>query len=247
MFHDQKVFTISGILKRHHETLFTPKLPQPLVEAIQEISFGTIDRIKLDFEEPFWDLNNPGIMFLWNEENEDSVEVNRKNWFKFVFGFDEILNHPSTLMGWISGKAARYFLKWYKMLNQVKLKPMICRFMETLSDDDIAQDLCSQLQSIISKYRNDPNWQLPKLKQTVVTRWYTNSNFKGVYSYRNQSCDLKGITNKDLSTPIYVNGYPRILFAGEATDTDHYGTVHGAMGSGVREVDRLEAFWKNNP
>ena len=112
MFHDQKVFVISGILKRHHETLFTPKLPQPLVEAIQEISFGTIDRIKLDFEEPFWDLNNPGIMFLWNEENEDSVEVNRKNWFKFVFGFDEILNHPSTLMGWISGKAARYFLKW---------------------------------------------------------------------------------------------------------------------------------------
>ena len=34
-------------------------------------------------------------------------EVNRSNWFKFVYGYDEILQHPSTLMGWISGSAAR--------------------------------------------------------------------------------------------------------------------------------------------
>ena len=119
--------------------------------------------------------------------------------------------------------------------------------METLSDSEIAEDLCSKLQSIISKYKQDPNWTLPKLKQIIVSRWYSNPNFKGVYSYRNHSSDLKGITNKDLSHPIYVNGCPRILFAGEATDSDHYGTVHGAMCAGAREVDRLEAFWKNNP
>ena len=81
----------------------------------------------------------------------------------------------------------------------------------------------------------------------AITRELASIFSKGVYSYRNQSSDLKGITNKDLSNPIYVNGCPRILFAGEATDSDHYGTVHGAMCSSVREVERLEAFWKNNP
>ena len=64
--------------------------------------------------------------------------------------------------------------------------------METLSDSEIAEDLCSKLQSIISKYKQDPNWTLPKLKQIIVSRWYSNPNFKGVYSYRNHSSDLKG-------------------------------------------------------
>ena len=53
--------------------------------------------------------------------------------------------------------------------------------METLTDEEIGQDLCNKLQSMISKYKQDPDWILPKLKQIVVTRWYTNSNFKGVY------------------------------------------------------------------
>ena len=35
-------------------------------------------------------------------------------------------------------------------------------------------------------------------------------------------------------------------FPGEATDAEHYGTVHGAMSAAAREVSRLEAFWKNN-
>ena len=104
-----KLNGISGthsFLKKYHERLFTPQLPLTMVEAINEISFGTIDRIKLDFEEPFWDLNNPGFMILWNNENPEA-EVNRSNWFQFVYGYDEILHHPNTLMGWISGKAAR--------------------------------------------------------------------------------------------------------------------------------------------
>ena len=107
---DHVISTVSlGILKTNHASLFTPKLPPSIVEAITEISFGAIDHIKLDFEEPFWDLDNPGIMILWSSD-VDSVpetEINRSNWFKSIYGYDESLNHPNTLMGWISGRAAR--------------------------------------------------------------------------------------------------------------------------------------------
>ena len=45
-FHaDHVMSTVSlGILKAYHKTMFTPGLPAKIVEAIEEISFGTIDR-----------------------------------------------------------------------------------------------------------------------------------------------------------------------------------------------------------
>ena len=91
------------------------------------------------------------------------------------------------------------------------------RFMETLSDLEIEQDICNYLQDVIRKYKTDPNWKIPKLRKIIVTRWNSNPNFCGVYSYRNQDSDAKGIVNKDLSLPVYVQGCPRLLFAGEAT------------------------------
>lgn len=33
--------------------------------------------------------------------------------------------------------------------------------------------------------------------------------------------------------------YPRLLFAGDATISDHFGTIHGARISGIREANRI--------
>lgn len=223
---DHLISTIPlGVLKTFHRQIFNPSLPNDLITAIESISFGTIDRVKLDFEEAFWDLNDPGLLIV--QEQETRIEtVDRTNWFRHIFTFDEVIYHPTVLMGWLSGEAAR--------------------FMENLTDEEIAEDVCKYLEGIMRKNKKDPEWKLPTLRQIVVTRWHSNPNFKGVYSYRNQTEDAKGVTNKDLSSPVYVNGCPRILFAGEATDFSHYGTVHGAMSAAQREVERLEAFWKNN-
>ncbi len=213
-----------GVLKKLHTSLFDPGLPTSLVSAIESISFGSIDRIKLDFLEAFWDLEDPGLLIVQKEELQN--KVTRQNWFRHIFTFDEVLYHPTTLMGWISGDAAR--------------------FMEELSDDEIASDICHYLESIMQKFKRDPSWKLPKLRQIVVTRWSSNPHFCGVYSYRNQNSDAQGITNEDLSRPESIKECPRVLFAGEATDAKHYGTVHGALSAAQREVARLELFWKNN-
>ncbi len=51
-----------------------------------------------------------------------------------------------------------------------------------------------------------------------------------------------GITNVELSYPLTdESGNLRVLFAGEATEGSYYGTVHGAMISAEREVNRLQA------
>lgn len=48
-----------------------------------------------------------------------------------------------------------------------------------------------------------------------------------------------------LSSPLCdLNNKPKICFAGEATSTHYYSTVHGAIEAGFREADRLTQFYK---
>ena len=222
---DHLVSTMSlGVLKHSHAEIFTPNLPNSLVKSIEEIGFGSVAKIKIQFSQAFWDMHNPGFMILLQNE---PLETSRETWCQYIYGFEGVLNYPNMLMGWISGDAARY--------------------AESLPDEIITQDIKMYLESILQKHYQNEKWELPTIEKVFVTRWSSNPNFRGVYSFRNHQCDLQGIANKDLAQPIFIDGFPKILFAGEATDKDHYGTVHGAMSAATREVNRLEAFWKNNP
>ena len=74
----QKVFKISadhlvstmslGVLKNQHAKIFKPSLPNLLVKAIEEIGFGSVAKIKIQFAESFWDLKNPGFMILLQDK-----------------------------------------------------------------------------------------------------------------------------------------------------------------------------------
>ena len=52
-----------GYLKKHHMKLFSPPLPSKNIAAIESIDFGTIDKIVLEFDHPFWNHDNPGLYF----------------------------------------------------------------------------------------------------------------------------------------------------------------------------------------
>ena len=87
-------------------------------------------------------------------------------------------------------------------------------------------------------------------------RRYT--KFSGSYSYRTPACDLASLGPWSLAEPLQ----DRLLFAGEASDSGHYGTVTGAMQvlpqppvypaqchlllfqAGIREGDRAEKLLK---
>lgn len=70
--------------------------------------------------------------------------------------------------------------------------------------------------------------------------WLKNPHFLGTYSFHSLRTAAFKVTNEDLAKPILdTNGKPLIQFAGEATSTPHFSTVHGAIESGWREADRL--------
>eukprot|EP00090_Calanus_glacialis_P007049 TRINITY_DN15513_c0_g1_i2.p1 TRINITY_DN15513_c0_g1~~TRINITY_DN15513_c0_g1_i2.p1 ORF type:complete len:476 (-),score=114.85 TRINITY_DN15513_c0_g1_i2:47-1474(-) len=201
-----------GVLKETHMSLFEPQLPQKKIEIIEQLGFGVMDKIFLEFEEAFWDTENPGIQLVMTDidyHDEDLANA----WQNHIAGFDGVCGQPNVLCGWVCGEPART--------------------METLSEEEVKQTCWS----LLRKYVGDTT---PCPKYCKVSSWGSNKLFRGSYSYRPPSCDELSIGPWTLSTPVMdKEGRTRLFFAGEATDTDHYGTVTGAMMAGSREGGRV--------
>jgi len=199
-----------GVLKENHSTMFVPKLPPKKVEIIDMLGFGVMDKIFLGFTEIFWDQTKPGVQFVMTDREDRSLA---DTWQDHIAGFDGVCGQPNVLCGWICGDPAR--------------------FMETLSEEKIIETCWSLLRRFVGD-------SVPCPAFCQVTRWGQHQLFKGSYSYRPPSCDELSIGPWTLATPVQDKiGRARILFAGEATDTEHYGTVTGAMLAGNREGSRV--------
>lgn len=105
---DHVIVTCSlGVLKENYETMFIPELPQQKKSAIQGLSIGTVDKIYVEFEKPFWEPNWQGFSLLWNKDDLNEVQKSKNSWVQDVFGFYAVDYQPNILCGWISGNNAR--------------------------------------------------------------------------------------------------------------------------------------------
>jgi hypothetical protein len=97
---------------------------------------------------------------------------------------------------------------------------------ETKSDTQIIAEIMIHLKSI---YGNS----IPNPTNMLRTKWGQNINSFGAYSY-----PTNGSTSADFDTLAnQVNN--KIFFAGEHTEREYRGTVHGAYLSGIREADKI--------
>ena len=100
--------------------------------------------------------------------------------------------------------------------------------METLSKEEVKTNLMKRLREFMP--------DLPEPIKIVITKWNTNENTLGSYSYQSVNSVKAGVGPRNLAKSI---GDGRVLFAGEASNEKHYSTVHGAVESGWREADRI--------
>lgn len=97
---------------------------------------------------------------------------------------------------------------------------------ESMSDNDIINEIMLHLKSI---YGNS----IPNPKNLLRTKWGQNINSFGAYSYA-----TNGTTTADFDT-LAKSVNSRVFFAGEHTNREYRGTVHGAYLSGIREADKI--------
>lgn len=228
-----------GYLKRYLNTMFFPPVVEAKKHAVMQLGFGTVNKIFLVFEKPFWPPESEGYSFVWVEEPQSERSKGpaaaakpqiADTWQKSIMGFYTIPNQPNVLLGWIAGKEAR--------------------FMETLDDGDVLL-ACTEL---LRKFTNQT--LLPNVTKLIRSSWSSNPYVQGSYCYKTQACDSIPDPISDLASPITMmleeksigalRQHPAVLFAGEATHPLYYSTVHGAMLSGQREADRLAIYYKSS-
>lgn len=210
-----------GYLKKNHETMFEPRLPLAKRDLIESIGFGTVNKIILEFERPFWN-DDHGIKLIWEEEDYEKFPT----WVHDIIAFDVVRRQPNLLIGWIGGRGAR--------------------LMENETDANIAETCIKTLNRFLPVNYNKPT----RLIGCICSRWNSNPFVCGSYSFQSINSFNQRVEKlheplynpSTISNKLGTSGsrIPRVLFAGEATAGKLYSTTHGAIISGWREAERLK-------
>lgn len=216
------IFTASlGVLKKYHQNLFTPNLPQEKVAAIEAYGFGTVGKVFLEFSEPFWKEDGEPFIsysFLWLDDAKKEAKESNRDWMIDVTAFYAVDQFPNILELFVGG-------------------PKINEF-EARSDQQLIDDCMWMLEKFLGK-------SLPKPLNMTRTKWLTNDNFLGAYSYGSIEAEKANVGVKQIASSIKnTNDAPIILFAGEATDLKFPSMAHGAVRSGFTAAKKIIEFYE---
>ncbi|XP_035275357.1 spermine oxidase [Anguilla anguilla] len=218
---DHVVVTASlGVLKKSHESLFSPGLPEDKVQSIQKLGISTTDKIFLEFAEPFWSPECNSIQFVWEDEAQlEQPAYPEELWYRKICSFD-VLYPPERygymLCGWICGDEAL--------------------LMERCDDETVAET-CTDL---LRKFTGNPD--IPKPRRILRSSWGSNPYIRGSYSFTRVGSSGGDVERLGMPLPYAESTKApplQVLFAGEATHRKYYSTTHGALLSGQREATRL--------
>ncbi|KAG5304577.1 amine oxidase/SWIRM domain-containing protein [Histoplasma capsulatum G186AR] len=197
-----------GVLKKG-SIKFEPPLPEWKTGPVNRLGFGTMNKVILVFEKPFWDCERDMFGLLREPTTKNSLSQSD-----------------------YSQNRGRFYLFW----NCIKTAglPVLIALMagdaahqaERMTDSEILSEVTSQLRNIFKHIA------VPDPLETIITRWGQDKFANGSYSYVGTEA-LPG--DYDLMAKPIGNLY----FAGEATCGTHPATVHGAYLSGIRAASEI--------
>ncbi|XP_066139168.1 uncharacterized protein [Euwallacea fornicatus] len=227
---DHVILTVSiGVLKQNHVKWFEPSLPSYKINCIDNIPLGCCQKIILKFPIKWWPNEVKDFSFVWTENDRKRLLEefpigpihNGRSWLEDIFGFYTVDSHPNILLGWLVG-------------------PMN-REVELLDDDVVLNASMFLLKKFVGSH-----YKIVEPTNILRSKWGTNPNFLGTYSYVGVETQKKGVTREELAKPLVFNGKEMVLFAGEATIDKFFSTVHGAVESGNKAAERLIKIYQHN-
>ena len=97
----------AGYLKKNARSMFAPQLPEQWLSALDGVGFGTVTKVLLLFDAPFWSGDCKGFQFAWTKFHKGE-----NPWYNYLTGFDVV---PCTsglagaaLLGWVGSHGAEF-------------------------------------------------------------------------------------------------------------------------------------------
>ncbi|CAH0688088.1 unnamed protein product [Chilo suppressalis] len=200
-----------AVLKERHATLFSLPLPKDKVDAINNIKMGVESKIMFRYPNRWWG-DNGFFAFLWRTEDKSGTE---DVWVKKIPAVSTPMGASNVLTLWLTGDYAV--------------------MAENLPDDEVRAKGMALLRRFLGA-----NITIPEPVEMLRSLWHKNPHVLGSFTYDDVDYPHHVTARADLARPITdEKGVPRILFAGEATHTQQFSTVHGAVDTGYREANRL--------
>mmetsp|Transcript_59611 Transcript_59611/g.146388 ORF Transcript_59611/g.146388 Transcript_59611/m.146388 type:complete len:506 (+) Transcript_59611:159-1676(+) len=141
-----------------------------------------------------------------------------------------ILISPPQASGWISRTTGFFRAAGTNYAYMWVAGAAACAEVASASDEQLISDL----QEWLIRFYPEGGAAL-RASSVVRSTWSCNDLTLGSYSFL-----AKGSTSRDIGTladPLGASN--QVLFAGEATHPNHFGTIHGAFQTGVREAERV--------
>jgi monoamine oxidase len=157
---------------------------------------------------------------------------------KFIFTWDKTFWDDTLYIAYTPEVVDKF--NYFVNVNRLKANSntlltfayaQFARDTESMTDAQIIDEMMKNLRDI---YGN--NIPLPKTMQR--TKWQSNPNTYGAYSYTAVGMEMTQFD--DLAAA--VNN--KLFFGGEHTHIDYFSTAHGAYLSGLREADKIMALQK---
>ena len=235
---DEVVLTCPLGWLKHNLTAFTPALPLDIIQAVNNISYGRLEKVYLSFPQAFWRYNSSGEeikSFFSNFLSPNYTEQNPKSWTI------ECVSHASlpapqanpTLLFYVHGPCAQHVTS---LIDDV---------------DPSSKQYYTRLNEFFAPYYSrlpnyEPSSSNCKPSTIIATNWQ-NDEFAGWGSYTTFQTSPAGENvqlDKDIEALRYGCPERRLWFAGEHTAPFvALGTTTGAYWSGQAVAERITAVY----
>ncbi|KAF1810686.1 hypothetical protein P152DRAFT_400782 [Eremomyces bilateralis CBS 781.70] len=190
---------------------FEPQLPDWKLDCIDRMGFGLLNKLVLVYDTPFWEQDRDMFGLLHESiipQSRNMKDYAAQRGLFYIFWNTMKTSGAPTLVAMMAGNSAYA--------------------VENVTDAQLVDEAQTSLSKIFG--------QIPKPKETVITRWRKDPFARGSYSYVGPNTRSDDYENMATSVG-------QIHFAGEATCGTHPATVHGAYLSGLRAAcEVIETF-----
>ena len=197
-----------GVLK-DEAISFDPPLPDWKIGPIQRLGFGTLNKVILVYDTPFWKVDQDMFGLLREPEVAESLDqedyIANRGRFYFFWNCIKTTGRP-VLISLMAGDAAHQ--------------------AEAATDAELVAEVTHELAKIFQLTK------VPEPLETIVTRWGKDPFARGSYSY-------VGAMSKPGDYEAMAAPISNLHFAGEATCATHPATVHGAYISGLKAASEV--------